>query len=225
MLQTESIKTLLSKIFKVQESIPTMPKDKQGYGYKYTELDTIVSVLKPILQENGVGFMQTITSVEGKSAITTRIFCTEGEYIEDTAILPSVQMAKVNEAQNMGAAITYMRRYALCSMFGITSDEDVDGNISAARPQQQNQPKTQTLPQKTQTPVVSEKDILLKRILSQKFNDNKPVFTDQEKKDIHSSFEDILKNCSRETALNETIQYVKTAFKAKTGQEYKNESN
>jgi hypothetical protein len=129
MKQSESVKALLESFAKAQAKFPTLPKDKSGYGYKYTDLDTVISTVRPILAENGLGFMQTLGALEsGKSAITTRVFNTAGEWIEDTVPLPDVAMAKTNAAQNLGAAITYMKRYALCAMLGMSSDEDVDAN-------------------------------------------------------------------------------------------------
>ena len=137
MKQSESVKALLESFAKAQAKFPTLPKDKSGYGYKYTDLDTVISTVRPILAENGLGFMQTLGALEsGKSAITTRVFNTAGEWIEDTGPLPDVAMAKTNAAQNLGAAITYMKRYALCAMLGMSSDEDVDANPDMnARPQ------------------------------------------------------------------------------------------
>jgi len=37
-----------------------------------------------------------------------------------------VQLAKMNEFQVLGSAITYMRRYALSSALGIITDSDID---------------------------------------------------------------------------------------------------
>lgn len=129
MRQSEKINTLLESLVKVQAELPTLPKDKNGYGYKYTDLDTVITTIKPILSKYNIGFMQMLSTLEnGKSAITTRLFNASGEWVEDTTPLPDVSMAKTNAAQNLGAAITYMKRYSLCSMLGISSDEDVDGN-------------------------------------------------------------------------------------------------
>lgn len=133
MKQSESVKTLLETFTKVQAELQTLPKDKNGYGYKYTDLDTVISYIRPIFAQNKLGFMQTLTTLEnGKSAITTRLFNAAGEWLEDTTPLPEVSMAKTNAAQNLGAAITYMKRYTLCAMLGISSDEDVDGNVTTA---------------------------------------------------------------------------------------------
>ena len=137
MRQSEHIEKLSAALVKAQAEFVTLPKNKQGYGYKYTDLDTVITYIRPILAKNGLGFLQILTHGEsGRTGIVTRIFSCDGEYIEDVVPLPDVAMAKTNAAQNMGAAITYMRRYALCSMLGISSDEDTD---AASVPQSQYQ--------------------------------------------------------------------------------------
>lgn len=138
MKQSESISKLLSGLMDVQREIPTMPKNAKAYGYKYTDLDTITSVIKPILARHDIAYMQSVgMNEQGQNILTTRIFNREGEYIEDSTILPIIQGTKNNSAQTLGMSITYMRRYALCAMFGITSDEDVDANtFNAPQPQQ-----------------------------------------------------------------------------------------
>src|SRR5574344_1141724 len=131
MLQSGSIAELLAAMADVQSELPTMPKSSQAYGYKYTDLDTITQTIKPILSKHGIGYMQSVGGLtENALTLTTRIFNKKGEYIEDTAALPTITSAKNNAAQTLGMSITYMRRYALCAMLGITSDEDVDANIN-----------------------------------------------------------------------------------------------
>jgi hypothetical protein len=143
MKQSESISKLLSGLMDVQREIPTMPKNAKAYGYKYTDLDTITSVIKPILARHDISYMQSVgMNEQGQNILTTRIFNRDGEYIEDSTILPIIQGTKNNSAQTLGMAITYMRRYALCAMFGITSDEDVDANtFNAPQPQPQQAPQ------------------------------------------------------------------------------------
>lgn len=131
MLQSDSITELLSALAEVQSELPTMPKSSQAYGYKYTDLDTITQTIKPILSKHGIGYIQSVGGLtENALTLTTRIFNKKGEYIEDTAALPTITSTKNNAAQTLGMSITYMRRYALCAMLGITSDEDVDANIT-----------------------------------------------------------------------------------------------
>jgi len=143
MIQSASVKSLLGALTKAQAEFTTLPKDKSGYGYKYTDLDTVISTVRPVLAKHQLGFMQSLTTQEGKNALTTRLYNSEGEYLEDTVALPEITVGKTNAAQNMGAAITYMKRYALCAILGISSDEDTD----AATPQQhQEAPAKQAAP-------------------------------------------------------------------------------
>ena len=143
MRQSESISKLLSGLMDVQREIPTMPKNaevsyKQTH-YCYTDLDTITSVIKPILARHDIAYMQSVgMNEQGQNILTTRIFNRDGEYIEDSTTLPIIQGVNNNSAQTLGMAITYMRRYALCAMFGITSDEDVDANTFNAPQNVQN---------------------------------------------------------------------------------------
>lgn len=110
----------------LQSDIPSMPKDKSGYGYKYTDLDTIISVLKPLMKKHNIGFIQTLETRDGLNGINTTLLHKSGDSISGFVVLPSVTLGKTNNAQNEGAAITYFKRYALSAMFGISSDEDID---------------------------------------------------------------------------------------------------
>ena len=112
-----------------QSEIGTLPKDKKGYGYNYTDFDTVVKTVKPILKNNHLGFCQMLdTKDNGKSGVTTILFHESGETIESWFELPASQVSKV-ACQNMGASITYIKRYALCAILGCSSDEDIDANI------------------------------------------------------------------------------------------------
>lgn len=143
MIQSENITELMAELAEIQFELPTLPKASQAYGYKYTDLDTIVQAVKPILHNHNVGYMQSVGSLtDGTQTLTTRVFNNKGQYIQDTAALPVITGTKNNNAQTLGMSITYMRRYALCAMLGITSDEDVDAQTVA----QQTPAKTESKP-------------------------------------------------------------------------------
>lgn len=183
MKQSESINTLLKSLTMAQSQYPTLPKDKKGYGYNYTDLDTVITTIKPIFEKNKLGFIQSLTTLEnGKNGITTRIFSVEGEWIEDTIALPDVAMAKTNAAQNLGASITYMRRYALCSMLGISSDEDVDATTTTETQSKQTQSKTPQLKGGPDTPDQTKK---INELLKTEINGFK-VFSSEEIKQVAS---------------------------------------
>lgn len=196
MKQSESIKTLLQNFAKAQAEFPTLPKDKNGYNYRYTDLDTVISTVRPILAKYNIGFMQSLTTLEsGKWAISTRIFNVDGEWIEDTTTLPDVSLAKGNAAQNIGASITYMKRYTLCAMLGISSDEDPDGKPDGnpdfnARNQQNQQSTAPAQKQNTKTARsapglkggndTKEEHEKINNLLGQKYPDGSPIFSKEE---------------------------------------------
>ena len=154
MIQSENITELLAALEAVQSELPTMPKNTPAYGYKYADLDTITQTIKPILHKHGIAYLQSISgSSQEQMTLTTRVFNTKGQYIEDTAALPVIISTKNNAAQTLGMSITYMRRYALCAMLGITSDEDVDANAEGKS--QPKKPKPNT-PQKQQAQAATQ---------------------------------------------------------------------
>ena len=195
MLQSDNLAELLAALAEVQSEIPTMPKSSQAYGYKYTDLDTITQTIKPILSKHGIGYMQSVGGLtENSLTLTTRIFNKKGEYIEDTAALPTIASAKNNAAQTLGMSITYMRRYALCAMLGITSDEDVDANLNGTtqtkvintptQPKHVASPKQPAkfdfVPKGGETTPVEKKEIC--NLLASKYTNGAPVFTKDEAK-------------------------------------------
>lgn len=151
MIQSENITELLASLVELQSELPTMPKDKTAYNYKYTDLDTIVQTIKPLLKKHNLAYMQSVGGLTASAiTLTTRLFNNKGEYIEDTVVLPVIASQKNNSAQTLGMSITYMRRYTLCAMLGITSDEDVDACDSEPKQEQKQIAKNQGKAQRRQ---------------------------------------------------------------------------
>lgn len=177
MLQSENIADLMKDLVQLQAELPTMPKDASGYGYKYTSLDTIVSTIKPIMAKHNLAFMQSVGGLENVT-ITTRIFNSMGQYIEDTVQLPTIQANKMNNAQVLGAVITYMRRYTLCALLGITADEDVDAALPA---KEEKKAPVQKAPQEQKGgPATQAENDRLNALVRAKYQNGKPVFTGEE---------------------------------------------
>lgn len=64
MIQSENIVDVLGALVEVQNELPTFPKNKKAFNYKYTELDTIVSGIKPVMHKYGLAFMQSVAGGE-----------------------------------------------------------------------------------------------------------------------------------------------------------------
>lgn len=178
MKQSENITELLNALAEIQNELPTMPKNSKAYGYKYTDLDTITQIIKPILHKHNVGYLQSVGSENGATTLTTRIF-SKGEWIEDTAVLPIISSVKNNAAQTLGMSITYMRRYMLSAMLGITSDEDVDAN-NFVQNQQNNSASQKAKPQLKGGESTAAEKQEIKNLCSTTYSNGNRVFSNEE---------------------------------------------
>jgi len=107
-----------------QQECPTIHKATKGYGYTYSDLPTIFKVINPLLKKNGLGFTQLLNG----SSIETILFHVEtGQTITSKTDIPQdVKLAKMNDFQVLGSAVTYLKRYSLSSILGIVTDSDTD---------------------------------------------------------------------------------------------------
>jgi hypothetical protein len=118
------MKNIFKSLSAFQKECPVIHKGTSGYGYSYADLPAIFEVINPLLEKHGLGFTQPICGTKVK---TTLFHIETGETIESETDIPQgVQLAKMNDFQVLGSAITYIRRYALTSMLGVISDKDID---------------------------------------------------------------------------------------------------
>lgn len=124
-------KTLNEALLAVQTAAVKIQKDKVNPAFKgarYASTDAILADLIPVLTENGLVLTQLPTSIgfeDPVPALRTRVtHAATGDYIEDVALL----LLDKQNAQGLGGGITYMRRYAVTSMFALVTDPDDDGN-------------------------------------------------------------------------------------------------
>jgi len=133
MNKSESIKNLSAALAKFHGLVGKIKKDAKNPFFKstYASLANILDGIQSPLQESGLVFSQFPTDQNGLS--TVLIHAESGEWMESTYIMP---VAKQNDPQAVGSAITYARRYALASILGLNIDEDDDGNAAAQKPKQ-----------------------------------------------------------------------------------------
>lgn len=152
MKTSEETTNLMKAMIASAPEIRSIAKSKQAYGYKYATLDSLIDMLREVLPKHGLWFTQIPTRTEEESVLTTRVFHESGEWLEDSILMTDTELqGKANDTQKLGASITYFRRYVLSSIFGVSADEDVDGNLaSKERPQQARpQPTAQKIDSKT----------------------------------------------------------------------------
>ena len=76
------------------------------------------------------------------SCLVTRIFHKSGQYIEDGGV--PLKLKDPDDAQKLGSAITYARRYGLQAMLGMVGEEDDDGNKAVQPKSKSNEMPTNT---------------------------------------------------------------------------------
>jgi hypothetical protein len=96
---------------------------------KYADLETVIAATAPALATQGVVVIQSPSTTERTVMVTTLLAHSSGEWLESDLTLPADQDNKFN-AQTVGSAITYTRRYALLGMLNVSAEDDDDGNAA-----------------------------------------------------------------------------------------------
>lgn len=128
MKTSESIAEINKALVGFHNDIKQPLKDKANpfFKSKYVPLENIAEVIDEVAPKHGLAYLQeAFTTDTGQTGVVTRLVHESGEFYETE---PLILNADKNNAQGQGSVITYARRYQLASIFGITSDEDDDGN-------------------------------------------------------------------------------------------------
>lgn len=103
------------------------------YGSKYADLAAVIDATRPALSRHGLCVIQSpFADLEKKTVtVTTRIAHSSGQFMEDELSLPAFSVDKQGnvrfDAQTIGIAITYGRRYPYQAIVGLAAEDD-DGN-------------------------------------------------------------------------------------------------
>lgn len=130
-------------------------KDAKNPHFKnnYATLEAVVEAARPGLQANGLSVTQAPASiVDGSLTITTMLLHASGQWLRSTLHVP---LGQKRDAQAVGSAISYGRRYALMAVLGLPSvDDDGQAAVAPAPRQEPPQQKTQPVRQQRETGTV-----------------------------------------------------------------------
>lgn len=153
MKRSDSIVNLAQALIKSQREMGAVTKasDNPYFKSKYADINDILDVVVPVLNNNGILVIQpTSLDPAGNPAVeTTLIHVDSGEFMTSE---PLTMVLAKSDMQQLGAAITYGRRFSLQSFLGLRAEDD-DGNTATGKklPPQQQQPKpTQPTPTQKQ---------------------------------------------------------------------------
>jgi hypothetical protein len=124
-IMSNNKKGLVQLLLHLQTNELGITKDGNNphFKSKYMTLDEIHDKLNPVLTEYGV-YIYHKGAADG-----VETFATDG----DTTISSFLPFESGLNAQKIGAATTYYRRYNICLLFNILADADDDGNKASSK--------------------------------------------------------------------------------------------
>jgi hypothetical protein len=112
-----------------------------AFRSKYADLASVWDACRKALTDEGLSIMQTprgrlLDAGGWVVEVETRLMHKSGQWIADTITVPVGKP----DAQGLGSAITYARRYALSAFVGVAPEDD-DGNAASSAPAVLKEPK------------------------------------------------------------------------------------
>lgn len=144
-LMSEHIESLASALSKAQLAIENVSKDKQAYGYKYADLASCLQAVKKPLSDNGLSVSQLVTSDADKQVLVTLLMHESGQWLKSKFCIENVVMKQCNSLQQIGAGLTYARRYALSAIVGLTQEDDDAMSVPKFKKEDESKEKINTL--------------------------------------------------------------------------------
>ena len=123
--KSDKIDKLAGALAKAQGELDGAAKKSTNPFFKsgYADLHEVISSTFPHLSKYGLSVSQGNEIIPGAVCVTTTLLHESGQWLRSKIKLP---VEKVN-AQGIGAATTYGRRYGLAAMVGVAQKDD-DGN-------------------------------------------------------------------------------------------------
>jgi hypothetical protein len=124
------MKNIAAALIKARQSFPAIHKNKINphFKSKYASLDSILEAITSPLSDNGLVLIQPTVIKDGAIFLTTQLIHSEsGEIIESELIIPPQ-----SDPQKLGSALTYYRRFSICTLLAIAADDDDDGSTATS---------------------------------------------------------------------------------------------
>jgi len=130
MKHSESIAALAGALAKAQLQIEPASKNATNPHFRshYADLASIWDACRGPLGANGLSIVQFPCDGEvGRIGLCTMIVHSSGEWMSETITVKALK----EDPQFLGGVLTYLRRYSLAAVVGVTATEDDDGNAAS----------------------------------------------------------------------------------------------
>lgn len=130
MLTSNTIADLADALAAAQGEVENATKNSANphFRSKYADLAEIINTVRPVFSKHGLAVIQSPSYDGGIVSVTTLLTHKSGQWIKDVASAPASKL----DAQGIGSATTYLRRYSLAAFAGIAQEDD-DGNAASAK--------------------------------------------------------------------------------------------
>ncbi len=122
-------------------TVTVRPRDKPAYTFDYATLDQVLAACVPALSANGLALLQPFYHGPNGLEIRTILAHSSGARLESVTELP-----KTENIQGAGSALTYLKRYQVQAILGVSSEEDDDGNAADGNQVQAMTPRDRSKP-------------------------------------------------------------------------------
>ena len=130
---SSALQPLIEALVKFHKTVPAINKTASAQYGKFADLETVLSTVTPHLIKNGLVISQVFEPSEGLEPIlVTKLLHISGA--ELVSRLPMVIGKGRNALHDFGGSCTYLKRYALLAMLGLTADMDMDGDFADDQP-------------------------------------------------------------------------------------------
>lgn len=125
MIKSDTIIELGAALSKAQGELSNASKSSANpfFKSKYADLAECINVVRPVFAVHGLSITQMPSYESGIVSVESMLIHSSGEWISSTISAPVGKQ----DAQGVGSAITYCRRYSLAAIAGIAQEDD-DGN-------------------------------------------------------------------------------------------------
>lgn len=130
--KSEQVNELFAALAKARANFDEVKKTESNpfYKSKYADLATIISATYKSLSAQGLSVIQLLGDVANGAVIVETILThASGQWLSTETSMP----VQKSDAQGVGSALTYCRRYSLQSILNIAAEEDDDGSAAVSK--------------------------------------------------------------------------------------------
>jgi hypothetical protein len=145
MKTSEQLDKIIPALMTVKSKLQAVTKGANNpfFKSKYADLNTYLDEVEPLLAENELVLFQPVRVGDlGANIVASVIMHKSGQFVSSEMNVASQNL----DAQKLGAAVTYFRRYTLGALLAMKAEDD-DGNAASGKTTEKK-----AVPQTTTTP-------------------------------------------------------------------------